>query len=57
MPDLTSLTVCLELARLAASAARLINGLNSEDVLSATLQPVHCVVILFDIGNNHPAVG
>lgn len=57
MPDFTLLTVCLELAGLAASAAGLINGLNNEDVLSATLQPVHCVVVLFDIGNNHPAVG
>lgn len=37
VPDLMLLTVCLELAGLAASAARLINGLNNEDVLSATL--------------------
>lgn len=56
-PDLVLLTVCLELARLAAPASSLINGLNNEDVLCATLQPMHCVVVLFDIRNNHPAVG
>lgn len=57
MLDFTLLTVCLELAGLTVSAASLINGLNNEDVLSATLQPMHGVVVLFDIGNNHPAVG
>lgn len=36
-PDPVLLTVCLELARLAAAAASLVNGLNNEDVLRATL--------------------
>lgn len=31
------LTICLQLARLTVSAASLINGLDNEDVLSATL--------------------
>lgn len=35
--NFTLLTVCLELAWLAASAASLINSLNNEDVLCATL--------------------
>lgn len=57
MPVLLLLTVCLEFPGLAASAACLVNGLDNEDVLSATLQAMHCVVVLFDIRNNHPAVG
>lgn len=37
VPVLLLLTVCLEFARLTASAACLVNGLDNEDVLSATL--------------------
>lgn len=55
--DVTLLTVCLQLSGLTVSAASLINGLHYKDVLGATLQPMHCVVVLFYIWNNHPAVG
>lgn len=51
------LTICLQFSGLAISAASLINGLHNKDVLGATLQPMHCVVVLFNIWNNHPAVG
>lgn len=52
----TALTVCLQLARLAAAAARLVDGLDNEDVLSAALQTMDRVVVLLDVGHNHPAV-
>lgn len=51
-----ALTVRLQLAGLAAAAARLVDGLDDEDVLGATLQPVHSVVVLLDVGHDHPAV-
>lgn len=50
------LAVCLQLARLAAAAARLVDGLDNEDVLSAALQTMDRVVVLLDVGHNHPAV-
>lgn len=50
------LTVCFQLSRFTIAAASLINGLNNKDVLGATLQAMHCVMVLFDIWNNHPAV-
>lgn len=48
------LTVGLQSPWFTASASCLINGLYDEDVLGATLQTVHCVVVLLDVGNNHP---
>lgn len=51
-----ALTVRLQLARLTAAAARLVDGLDEEDVLGAALQPVHGVVVLLDVGYDHPAV-
>lgn len=51
------LAVCLQLPGLAAAAARLVDGLDDEDVLGAALQTVHGVVVLFDVGHDHPAIG
>lgn len=50
-------TVGLEFPRLAAAVPRLVDGLDNEDVLGAALEPVHGVVVLLDVGHNHPAVG
>lgn len=50
------LTVGLESPRFAAPASRLVNGLDNKDILGATLQTMHCVVVLLDVGNNHPAL-
>lgn len=50
------LTVGLQSCRFTASASRLVNGLDNKDVLGAALQAVHGVVVLLDVGNNHPAV-
>lgn len=52
-----ALTVCLQLPRLAAAAARLVDGLDNEDVLGAALQTVDRVVVLLDVGHDHPAIG
>lgn len=49
-------TVGLEAGGLAVPAARLVDGLHQEDVAGATLEPVHCVVVLLDVGDDHPAV-
>lgn len=51
------LAVCLQLPRLTAAAARLVDGLDDEDVLGATLQTMDRVVVLLDVGHNHPAIG
>ena len=50
------LTVGLEAGRLAVAAARLVDGLDEEDVARAALQAVHRVVVLLDVGHDHPAV-
>lgn len=50
------LTVGLQSCRFTASASRLVNGLDNKDVLGAALQAVHGVMVLLDVGNNHPAV-
>lgn len=50
------LTVGLQSPRLTASASCLVNGLDNKDILSAALQTVHRVVVLLDVGNNHPAL-
>ena len=50
------LTVGLQSSRFTAPASRLVNGLDNEDVFGTTLQAVHRVVVLLDVGNNHPAV-
>lgn len=52
----SSLTVGLQSPRLAAPAPRLVDGLDDKDVLGAALQAVHCVVVLLDVGNDHPAL-
>lgn len=50
------LTVGLQCPRFTAPASRLVNGLDNKDILGAALQTVHCVVVLLDVGNNHPAL-
>lgn len=50
------LTVGFESSRFAVSAACLVDSLDEKDVTSAALQAVDCVVILLDIGHNHPAI-
>lgn len=50
------LTVGLQLPRLTAAAACLVDGLDHKDVLCATLEPMHSVVVLFNVGHNHPAI-
>lgn len=49
-------TVGFEFSRFTAAASCLVYGFYYENVLSATLQPVHSVVILLDVRYNHPAV-
>lgn len=50
------LTVSLQSCRFAASASCLVDGLDNKDVLGAALQTMHGVVVLLDVGNDHPAV-
>lgn len=50
------LTVGLEGSRLAAPAPCLVDCLDDKDVLGAALQAMHCVVVLLDVGDNHPAL-
>lgn len=50
------LTVGLQCPWLTASASCLVNSLDNKNILGATLQAVHCVVVLLDVGNNHPAL-
>ena len=50
------LTVGLQRPWLAAAAARLVDGSHHEHVLGAALQAVHRVVVLLDVGHDHPAV-
>lgn len=54
--NILSHTVCLEPGGFTVPAASLVYGLDKEDVSGATLKPVHCVVVLFDVGDNHPAI-
>lgn len=51
-----SLTVGFEAGRLAVAASCLVDSLDKEDITGATLQAVHRVVVLLDVGNNHPAL-
>lgn len=55
--ELMALTICLQLPRLTAAAARLVDGLDNEDVFGAALQTMDCVVVLLDVGHDHPAIG
>lgn len=50
------LTVGFQTCWLAVAAPRLVDGLDEEDVAGAALQAVHRVVVLLDVGNDHPAV-
>ena len=50
-------TVRLQLPRLTAAAACLVDGLDNENVLGPTLQPMDRVVVLLDVGHDHPAIG
>ena len=52
----SSHTVCLEFPRFTAAGSSLVYGLQYKNVLDATLEPVHGVVILLDVWYNHPAV-
>lgn len=49
-------TVGFEAGRFAVPAACLVDGLDEEDVAGATLEPVDGVVVLLDVGDDHPAV-
>lgn len=49
-------TVGLEFPRLTAATPCLIDGLDDEHVLGATLESMHRVVVLLDVGHNHPAI-
>lgn len=49
-------TVGLEAGGFAVPAACLVDGLDEEDVAGATLEPVDGVVVLLDVGDDHPAV-
>lgn len=51
-----ALTVGFEGPGLAAPAPGLVDGLDHEDVLGAALQAVYRVVVLLDVGDNHPAL-
>ena len=55
--EFTARTVRLQLPRLTAAAACLVDGLDNEDVLGAALQPMDRVVVLLDVGHDHPAIG
>ena len=55
--EFMSRTVCLQLPRLTAAAACLVDGHDNEDVLGAALQPMDRVVVLLDVGHDHPAIG
>lgn len=50
------LTVGLEARWLTVAAPCLVDGLDKEDVARAALQTVHRVVVLLDVGDDHPAV-
>lgn len=50
------LTVSLEPCRLTIAAASLIDCLDEEDISRAALQPMHCIMVLLDVGDDHPAV-
>lgn len=52
----TGLTIGFESSRFAVSAACLVDSLDEKDVTGAALQAVDCVVILLDIGHDHPAI-
>lgn len=54
--QLERLAVGLESPRFTAPASRLVDGLDNKDILGAALQSVHCVVVLLDVGNNHPTL-
>ena len=49
-------TVCFESGRFTVPAACLVYGFNNEDVACSTLQSVDCVMVLFDVGHDHPAI-
>lgn len=49
-------TVCLQPGGFAVPAACLVYGLDEEDVAGAALEPVDSVVVLLDVGDDHPAV-
>lgn len=52
----SKLTVCLEFAGRTAATAGLVHGLHDEDVFGSALQAVNGVMVLFDVGHDHPAV-
>lgn len=51
-----ALTVGLQSSWLTASASCLVNGLDNKDILGATLQTMHRVVVLLDVGHDHPTI-
>ena len=50
------LTVGLEGPWLTAAATSLVDGFDDEDILRPALQTMDSVVVLLDVGHNHPAV-
>lgn len=50
------LTIGFEASRFTVSAACLVDSLDEKNVTGAALQAVDCVVILLDIGHDHPAI-
>lgn len=56
LPHELPLTVGFEASWLTVAASCLVDGLDKEDVTGAALQAVHCVVVLLDVGDDHPAV-
>lgn len=50
------LTVGLQRSRLAAATSCLVDGFDDEDVLGTALQAMNRVVVLLDVGDDHPAI-
>lgn len=49
-------TVCFQSGGFAVPAARLIYGFHNKDVACPTLEAMHGVMVLFNVGHNHPAI-
>lgn len=50
------LTVGFEASWFTIAAASLIDGLDKKDITGSTLKPMHGVMILLDVGHDHPTV-
>ena len=54
--ELAQSTNCFESGRFTFLTTCLVYGFNTENVACPALQPVNCVMVLFDVGHNHPAI-